>query len=204
MKKKFLIISIVVIILGFLFSLFFLKNLCLSVPSGYIDEGIIYDYTYEECGPKILEYLFIDPDLFRSLHLFSEYKSVEEMNASKTKTEKSNDSNVLYSCADRFENPDKFEEIISSSKTCGDAVSLALNYECRAGSTMDLYPDSLAADICRKEFEINNPSDDLREELKNNFDMCEQIDEGGGTLELSQKSACALGVLYESVSKSKK
>lgn len=105
-------------------------------------------------------------------------------------------------CSDRFENHERFKELISSSQNCQEAISLALNIECRTGSTKDLYPDSLAADICRKEFEVNNPSNDLRNELKNNFDMCEQIDAGGGTLGLSQQSSCALRVLYEAVLKS--
>ena len=75
-------------------------------------------------------------------------------------------------CPDRFDNPQKFESQVSSAKTCEEATAVALENDCRAGSTLDLYPDSIAANICRKEISEGSISPALSAKLVEELNIC--------------------------------
>lgn len=103
---------------------------------------------------------------------------------------------VTDPCAGRFDiSPEKLRAGISA-KTCEEATVVALDADCRAGSTIDLYPDSLVADLCNEEIAHSNISVALNAKLKKGLNDCqEKYKNQDGTLYLSLESSCELQVL---------
>ncbi len=114
-----------------------------------------------------------------------------------TINEKTTEKVTTDPCQGRFDmSPEKLRAGITA-KTCEEATAVALNEECRAGTRIDLYPDSLAADLCKKEISESNISPALNAKLEEELNMCSEKYKQDDTLYLSLESSCELEVLQK-------
>ncbi|WP_413287480.1 hypothetical protein [Bdellovibrio sp. HCB337] len=95
---------------------------------------------------------------------------------------------------DIYNQPDVFQELISKSANCYEAVQLA--EACAYGASMDVYTTALASDVCMIELGKHSPKQEDLSLLDTMHARCNaHFDEDGGTLARSATAFCHLSAV---------